>query len=72
MDFNNIFSGIAKPFIFGYLIACISCYMGLSTRGGARGLRRATTTSVVLSTIMIIVTDFALTRILMFILGMRV
>jgi len=24
MDFNNIFSGIAKPFIFGYLIACIS------------------------------------------------
>jgi len=46
--------------------------MGLSTRGGARGLRRATTTSVVLSTIMIIVTDFALTRILMFILGMRV
>lgn len=72
MNFNNIFSGIAKPFIFGYLIACISCYMGLSTRGGARGLRRATTTSVVLSTIMIIVTDFALTRILMFILGMRV
>ena len=72
MDFNNIFSGIAKPFIFGYLIACISCYMGLSTRGGARGLRRASTTSVVLSTIMIIVTDFALTRILMFILGMRV
>jgi phospholipid/cholesterol/gamma-HCH transport system permease protein len=72
MDFNNIFSGIAKPFIFGYLIACISCYMGLSARGGARGLRRATTAAVVMSTIMIIITDFVLTRILIYILGMRV
>ncbi len=72
MDFNNVFSGLSKPFLFGYLIACISCYMGLSTTGGARGLRRSTTTSVVLSTIMIIITDFALTRVLIIILGMRV
>ncbi len=72
MDFKNIFSGIAKPFIFGFLIACISCFMGLSTRGGARGLRRATTTAVVLSTIMIIVTDFLLSRVLLYLLGMRV
>ncbi len=72
MDFNNIFSGLSKPFLFGYLISCISCYMGLSTTGGARGLRKATTTAVVLSTILIIITDFALTRILIFILGMKV
>ncbi len=72
MDFKNIFSGIAKPFIFGYIIACISCYMGLSTHGGSRGLRKATTISVVLSTIMIIVTDFVMTRILFFALGMKV
>ena len=71
MDFENIFSGIVKPFIFGYLIACISCYMGLSTRGGSRGLRKATTTAVVLSTIMIIVTDFLLTRGLFYLLGMQ-
>lgn len=72
MIFENIFSGIAKPFIFGYLISCISCYTGLSTRGGARGLRRATTTAVVISTIMIIVSDFMLTRILFYLLGMRI
>lgn len=72
MIFENIFSGILKPFIFGYLIACVSCYMGLSTRGGSSGLRKATTTAVVLSTIMIIVSDFVLTRILFYFLGMSV
>jgi phospholipid/cholesterol/gamma-HCH transport system permease protein len=71
MGFQNIFSGIVKPFIFGFVIACISCYMGLATRGGARGLRQATTTAVVLSTIMIIITDFLLTRILFIVLGMQ-
>jgi phospholipid/cholesterol/gamma-HCH transport system permease protein len=72
MTFQNIFSGVSKPFIFGYLIACISCYMGLSTRGGARGLRKATTTAVVASMIMIIVSDFMLTRVLLYVLGMRI
>jgi phospholipid/cholesterol/gamma-HCH transport system permease protein len=71
MNFENIFSGMIKPFIFGYLIACISCYTGLATRGGARGLRQATTTAVVLSTIIIIVTDFMLTRVLFIMLGMQ-
>ncbi len=71
MNFENIFSGIIKPFIFGFLIACISCYMGLATRGGARGLRQATTTAVVLSTVTIIVVDFMLTRVLLVVLGTR-
>jgi phospholipid/cholesterol/gamma-HCH transport system permease protein len=72
MDFDNIISGVTKPFIFGYLIACISCYTGLSARGGARGLRGATTTAVVISMIMIIVADFMLTRILLYVFGMSV
>jgi len=72
MNFENIMSGISKPFIFGYLISCISCYMGLSARGGARGLRRATTTAVVASMICIIVSDFMMTRALLYILGMPI
>jgi len=72
MTFQNIFSGLSKPFIFGYLIATISCYMGFSARGGARGLRKSTTTAVVISMIMIIVSDFMLTRILLYVLGMRI
>ena len=72
MSYDNIFSGISKPFIFGYLISCISCYMGLSTKGGARGLRRSTTTAVVASMIFIIISDFMLTRALLYVLGMRI
>ena len=72
MDFKNIVSGLTKPFIFGYLIACISCYTGLSTRGGSQGLRKSTTSAVVFSIIMIIVSNFAFTRILQYILGVNV
>ncbi len=72
LDFENIFTGLSKPFIFGYLISCISCYMGLSTRGGSTGLRKATTTAVVISTIMIIVSDFMMTRVLLYVFGMKV
>jgi len=67
--FENVIAGATKPFVFAYLIACISCYTGLSTRGGAMGLRRATTRAVVLSIVMIIVSDFVLTRILLYLLG---
>jgi phospholipid/cholesterol/gamma-HCH transport system permease protein len=72
MDFENIISGVSKPFIFGYLVACISCYMGLSTRGGAQGLRRSTTMAVVFSMIMIIISDFLLTRVLIIAMGTSV
>lgn len=69
---ENIIAGSVKPFIFGFLIASISCYSGLITHGGAAGLRQATTNAVVLSIISIIISDFALTRILLYILGFSV
>ncbi len=70
--YENVLAGFTKPFIFGYLIASISCYMGLSTKGGAVGLRRTTTKAVVVSFITIIISDFVLTRILLYILGFSV
>lgn len=72
LTFENVFAGAVKPFIFGYLIACISCYIGLSTKGGAVGLRKSTTKAVVTSMIVIIVSDFLLTRILLYVLGFSV
>jgi phospholipid/cholesterol/gamma-HCH transport system permease protein len=71
MNFQNVFSGLVKPVIFGFLISTISCTAGLSTRGGARGLRRSTTAAVVVSTVMIIVSDFMITQVLYFVLGME-
>jgi phospholipid/cholesterol/gamma-HCH transport system permease protein len=72
LTFQNVLAGAIKPFIFGYLIACICCYMGLSTRGGAVGLRQSTTMAVVMSIVMIIITDFVLTRVLLYVLGFSV
>lgn len=72
LNFENVLAGSIKPFIFGYLIACISCYMGFSTKGGAVGLRKSTTRAVVMSIIMIIISDFILTRILLYVLGFSV
>ncbi len=69
---ENVLAGAIKPFIFGYLIACICCYMGLSTKGGAVGLRQSTTLAVVMSIVMIIISDFVLTRILLYALGFSV
>jgi phospholipid/cholesterol/gamma-HCH transport system permease protein len=67
--FENVFSGAVKPFIFGFLIAGVSCYMGFTTSGGSVGLRRTTTKAVVLSIILVIVADFVLTRGLLYVLG---
>jgi len=72
LTIENVLAGAIKPFIFGYLISCICCYTGLSTKGGSVGLRQSTTTAVVMSIVMIIVSDFLLTRILLYVLGFSV
>jgi phospholipid/cholesterol/gamma-HCH transport system permease protein len=69
LNFQNVFSGLVKPFVFGLVIAGISCYTGLATRGGSTGLRQSTTQAVVYSIIVVIVMDFVLTRILLSVLG---
>ena len=66
LNFETLVAGTVKPFIFGYLITCISCYAGLSTKGGAGGLRTSTTFAVVTSTLAVIITDFVATRILLY------
>lgn len=70
--FENVIMGVVKPFVFGYLIACICCYFGLTTRGGAVGLRRATTNAVVISIIIVIISSYVLTKILFYALGFAV
>jgi phospholipid/cholesterol/gamma-HCH transport system permease protein len=50
--------------VFGSIIAVVCCYQGFYTEGGAEGVGRATTRSVVISSIMILVVDYALTAML--------
>lgn len=60
----DFFMGMVKAFFFGLIIALVGCREGLRTEGGAEGVGRATTSSVVLSIILIFATDFLLARIM--------
>ncbi|MEC7839565.1 MAG: ABC transporter permease [Chlamydiota bacterium] len=57
----DFFSGIAKSMVFGIIIVTISCYRGLITQGGAAGVGRATTNSVVICYSVILISNFFLT-----------
>jgi len=63
LDIADFTTGLAKAGIFGMLIAIIACYNGLSVTGGAAGVGRATTQTVVHSIVAIIVTDLVFTTI---------
>lgn len=62
---NEIIGGLIKPTVFGFLIAIVGCYKGLSTSGGTVGVGRATTQSVVVSSILVIAVDFLLSKLIL-------
>ncbi|MGO9060733.1 MAG: MlaE family ABC transporter permease [Candidatus Binataceae bacterium] len=62
---RDVFSGLGKSVVFGYLIAIIACQNGLDVTGGADGVGRATTSTVVTASVSILVADFFLTKLLM-------
>ena len=64
LQLNDIYSGLFKSMVFGLIIAAVSCFQGVNTDGGAEGVGKATTRAVVVSTIMILLTDYVLTSIL--------
>jgi phospholipid/cholesterol/gamma-HCH transport system permease protein len=69
LQFSDVFMGLAKPVVFGFIVATIGCYYGLTTKGGTQGVGRATTEAVVASMILIIAVDVFVTRLLMIALG---
>ncbi len=65
ITYSDLVQGLVKPPIFGFIIAIVGCYCGLRTYGGTEGVGRSTTQSVVASMILIFVSDFFLTRLLL-------
>jgi phospholipid/cholesterol/gamma-HCH transport system permease protein len=59
---GDIASGVGKTFFFAYFITVVGCYNGLTARGGADGVGRATTNTVVQASILVLVSDFFLTK----------
>ncbi len=69
LQFSDLMQGMAKPVVFGFLLATVGCYKGLTVRGGTQGVGRATTQAVVISSVLILITDFFLTKVSLFLAG---
>lgn len=61
---EDLIGGIVKPIFFGFIIGLVACYKGMTTKGGTVGVGIATTNSVVISSIWVIIADFFLSKIL--------
>ena len=68
VKYNDLASGIGKTFFFGFAIALIACYNGLRTSGGADGVGRSTTQTVVTGAITVLIMDFFLTKLFLFLI----
>jgi len=60
---RDIWTGLVKSLVFALIITAVGCYEGLSVRGGAEGVGKATTSSVVISIFLIILSDAVFTTI---------
>jgi len=65
LAYNDVVMGLVKPILFGFIIASVGCYYGMTAKGGTQGVGRATTQAVVVASVLIVVTDFFVTRFLM-------
>ena len=63
---KDIMTGLLKSAVFGVIICLVACYKGLNTKGGAEGVGKATTESVVTSFVLIILADAILTAVFYF------
>jgi phospholipid/cholesterol/gamma-HCH transport system permease protein len=63
LTIEDVMSGVGKTFFFAFFIGIIACYNGLKASGGADGVGKATTNTVVSASIAIIISDFFLTKI---------
>lgn len=61
---DDMLKGMIKTVVFGFLIATVACRQGLRTKGGATGVGRSTTSSVVICVVLIFVSDFFLAQML--------
>ena len=61
-DFSDLLPPTFKTMVFGLIIGLIACFQGMRTRGGAAGVGRAVTSSVVLSSLFVILADVVLVK----------
>jgi phospholipid/cholesterol/gamma-HCH transport system permease protein len=63
--FSDYIPPVAKTAVFGLIIGLVACFQGMRTKGGTEGVGRATTSSVVLSSLFLILADVVLVRLML-------
>jgi phospholipid/cholesterol/gamma-HCH transport system permease protein len=63
---RDFLTGVGKSFFFGAIVTLIGCYNGLTTEGGTEGLGRSTTATVVQVAMGVIIADYFLTKLFLF------
>jgi phospholipid/cholesterol/gamma-HCH transport system permease protein len=63
-DLQDLFGGLVKAIAFGGIIAVIGCFQGFRTSGGAEGVGFSTTRAVVVSSILILLSDYVIASII--------
>ncbi len=64
MEMGDVVGGLVKSAVFGLILSIVGCYKGYYTHGGARGVGAATTQAVVLSSMLILISNYFLTKFL--------
>jgi phospholipid/cholesterol/gamma-HCH transport system permease protein len=62
LEFTDVFSGLVKAAVFGFVVALMGCYHGYHSRGGAQGVGAATTSAVVSASILILGFNYIVTE----------
>ena len=65
LTYNDALEGLLKPLVFGYIIGMVGCYCGLRTTGGTSGVGRSTTQAVVTASILVIIADFFISKVIL-------
>ena len=65
LEYDDIEMGLLKPILFGFVIATVGCYYGLTAKGGTQGVGRATTQAMVTASVLILLVNLLITRLLM-------
>jgi phospholipid/cholesterol/gamma-HCH transport system permease protein len=65
--YKDVFTGLIKSFAFAAVISIVACYEGMRTKGGAEGVGKSTTLSVVISCILVITLDCFFTALFYFV-----
>ena len=69
VDLKDFFSGVGKAVVFGAIVGAVGCYQGFKVTGGTEGVGRATTETVAVASVAVLVADFFLTKLLLLVLN---